>query len=187
MQYYLEGSSCKVECSSGLESFDPADNYAPKCLSCAGNCLTCQGSPSFCLSCTPSNVLIFGLNTCSSACLQGQYQSSSGFCSLCNDNCQNCSASSTTCTSCGTLNGQQSYLHSDAKCYSVCPNGYYGAIATNSDYVCTLCDSTCDGCNLGPTNCLACKNSSLFFKIGSKVCTNDCGTGYYGSTSTGSC
>lgn len=144
-------------------------------MPCDNNCLTCQNTATYCLSCKGLDKLRFDTNLCEAICQSGEYDSGNGFCARCDVNCKTCSISATHCDSCGIINGIQYYKHSDNVCYSVCPNGYYGA--TGLSFECTICDSACDGCSITATNCIVCKNSTYFTKIGSNQCTSDCGTG----------
>ena len=153
-------------------------------MPCGGNCATCQGTATFCTSCTGGQTLTES-NTCESACPPGWYDQGGGICQACDNNCQTCLTVSTNCDTCGVIDGQQTYLHSDAKCYAICPTGFYGIFSTK--YICTACDASCNGCSLISTNCIQCVNSTYFKVIGSNQCTNDCGTGYYGNTANADC
>lgn len=76
------------------------------------------------------------------------------------------------------------YLYTDNKCYSICPFGYFGQLSPNT---CVSCDTTsCNGCVGSATSCINCANSYVRV-IGSTICTNDCGAGYYASSLTKSC
>jgi proprotein convertase subtilisin/kexin type 5 len=184
-QYFLEGTVCVGTCSPGsFGGFDAGAGYAAKCLSCGGNCLTCQGSAGYCLTCSGGNKLVAATHTCESGCPSGQYDMG-GSCQMCSNSCLTCSTTASSCISCGLLSGLQGYLHSDNVCYSVCPSGFYGVYTTA--YVCMACAESCNGCTLSAIHCVSCKDSTYFWKIGSDECTNDCGSGYYGDTTTGSC
>ena len=156
---------------------------APTCLNCVAPCNTCKGSATYCLTCSTGK-LVYGQNTCATDCPIGQYDPGNLVCALCSSNCATCSSYS-TCLTCGITGGSRTYLHSDSHCYATCPNGYYGTISS-SKYVCSECSGTCDGCITTSTNCIACK-SSHFRQIGLNSCTNSCGTGYYGDSSTSLC
>ena len=153
-------------------------------MPCDDTCLTCKNTATYCLSCKNSNKLHYDTNSCDSNCPSGEYDAGNGLCALCDANCKTCSTAATHCDSCGIIDGIQYYKYSDNLCYSVCPNGYYG----ESDSLnCKICDSSCDGCSIIATNCIKCKDSTYFIKVGSNQCTSDCGTGYYGNTNTGKC
>lgn len=182
-QYYLSSTSCVSICPSGEYG---STSGSPSCQSCTAPCATCSGSATTCLTCS-TGVLEFGTNNCPATCPSGQYDAGSSKCALCDSNCLTCSTDAVTCDTCGIEAGQQTYLHTDFKCYATCPHGNFGEVDGSGAYVCSPCDSSCDGCSITSTNCINCASSSYFRKIGSNECTNDCGTGYYGATATGLC
>jgi hypothetical protein len=120
-QYYLSGTTCVANCPSG--TFGDTSS-SPACTACTAPCATCSGSGTACLSCS-TGTLIYGANSCSGSCPNGQYNPGSNFCQLCSSNCATCTSYS-VCASCGVTGGAQTYLHSDNQCYATCPNGYFG-------------------------------------------------------------
>lgn len=67
VDYFLNASSCLVNCPSGTY----ADTGSLTCVACTAPCATCSGSSTHCLTCATGN-LIHGSNTCGS-CPNGQY------------------------------------------------------------------------------------------------------------------
>ena len=181
--YYLQSniSSCVVSCPSGSY----ADSIHGQCMNCTSPCASCVNSDTYCLSCVASKYLVYGQNSCANSCPDGQYVITGTYtCGLCSVNCKTCSGgNSSNCGSCGLAsNGLQLFLYTDSRCYSSCPNGFYGS---TTNYQCTGCDSTCDGCTLSSTNCIKCA-SNKFRLIGSNQC-GSCPDGYYGYSITKLC
>lgn len=183
VQYYLQGSKCVSLCPAGTFQGTDTNSGLTTCISCTLTCKNCAGSATYCTSCD-SGHLIVNQNSCGN-CPNGQYADSLKTCALCSPNCKACSSSFDTCDSCGFSSlGYQLFLHSDNVCYQTCPWGYFGN--TNAK-TCDSCSGTCDGCVSSSTNCINCASSSYFRVIGSNACTNSCGTGLYGDSTTGLC
>ena len=123
VQYYHSNSntSCVSNCPSG----EYGDGSTFVCTVCSSPCATCQTTGSTCLSCSTGS-LIYNTNECIPTCPGGQYDPGSNFCQLCDSNCATCQTISTNCLTCGVSGGEQTYLHSDAKCYATCPIGFFG-------------------------------------------------------------
>jgi proprotein convertase subtilisin/kexin type 5 len=57
-QYYRSSTSCVAICPPG--TYGGISGSAPTCISCGGNCATCNGSPTFCLTCITGKKLVKG-------------------------------------------------------------------------------------------------------------------------------
>jgi len=87
-------------------------------------------------------------------------------------------------SSCGAVNGLQTYLQPNNSCAHTCPSDRF---KDNSNFECTLCSNTCNGCHDSATKCNACAENHFRVLGSAFLCTNDCTSGYYGSSATGSC
>ena len=129
------------------EYINQADPNNWKCSACSSNCLTCQDSPTFCLSCQS------GLNlSASHTCVYWQ-SSVSGYL-VCASVCRTCFQSATSCTSCfeGTFLWNQT-------CLEICPSTTFGF-----NGVCTSCAEGCNTCSLRSSNCTSCLPNKTLFK-----------------------
>lgn len=179
--FYLSGTSCLVTCPDG--TYKGATAGKPTCNACTAPCATCSAAgTSACNSCATGR-LIYGTNTCGT-CTTGQYADSSTTCALCDSNCATCTSSPTNCLSCGIITGFQSYLYSDAVCYTTCPAGTYAsADNTAGIYLCNACPTGCATCSLvsGSVKCTLCTAvAGTSFYLSGNSCTSNCGNGKYG-------
>ncbi|KAL4464822.1 hypothetical protein ABPG74_011383 [Tetrahymena malaccensis] len=177
--YYLDGQSfgyCVQTCSSSYYK----DDLTMKCLKCNTNCLECtQNQPNFCSQCVDGNYLTIGTGLCVSDCGQGQWGNNTNWtCQLCDSSCYTCSQSATNCTSCPStscLSCSSPLFLKNYACITTCnPIGEYGDQITRK---CTLCDISCNTCDLQSSNCLSCTGSLQFYQ---NTCLSVCPQHYYG-------
>ena len=151
--FYLYGSSCVNNCSSGMVI---SNNSI--CTFCDAACKSCLSSnASVCTSCYSGAYLNQNNQTCSSGCPNGFYPDSSsgnGLCAACSSPCSYCN-SATYCLSC-----------LDANLFLV--NG-----------LCLGCLSPCLTCSSLRTNCTSCDSSSANPYLYSAMCNTGCQFGYY--------
>ena len=146
------------------------------CLKCNEPCLTCAGSATACVSCTPAFTHLPG--KCLAKCQEGRYVAADGQCKPCHPSCSSCNAgTASSCTKCGVKDGNQIlYLHSGG-CEASCPLGFFGHAQTQE---CHPCDATCSGC-IGPSTleCTSC-NQGLY-QLGSPIgkCITHCPKGNF--------
>ena len=142
--YNATSSSCSLTCPAGtIPTIDSSLNYV--CEACSGNCLTCQISTSYCLSC--QSPFFLNNHTCVSSCPSG-YWVISGACRICSPACQACLATDPyNCSSCAP-----GYYYANGTCGNTCPVGSYADI---SSLTCMSCNTVCSAC-LNSTNCTSC-------------------------------
>jgi len=103
LSYYLSTPECVVNCPSGqFGGANSGNGNNPECMSCTAPCSTCSVLSTNCLSCTATNYLIYGSQSCQATnCPDGQFSfSGQNVCFLCSSNCATCSLNATTCNSC---------------------------------------------------------------------------------------
>lgn len=190
---YLSSGACLSICPDGFyASTSATPTTSNLCLPCASGCAKCTGGAlTNCQVCSTVDINDYYLDvagtTCGLTCPGGQYASTpaSHLCLACNTNCVQCSGTATNCTFCSKTTGMFLY---QAKCYSSCPNGYYGFIsssATTSDscQVCTPGCVTCTGAGL--TTCLSCgNNGTADFYLSGTTCGVTCPDGQYAGAVT---
>lgn len=160
--YYYNGT-CLASCPQGTY----ANTTAGSCDVCASQCLSCEGSPSFCLTCV-SPYLLFE-SSCLLGCPSALYYQLESLCLICSSPCLTCSSSS-SCLSC-----QLGYLFSTS-CLSSCQDGYYSDTLTSA---CRPCSSSCLTCE-SQTICLSCLSPLNLY---SYSCISQCPSGTYAHNS----
>ncbi|XP_004591833.2 proprotein convertase subtilisin/kexin type 5 isoform X2 [Ochotona princeps] len=136
----------------GQTKRDTLENNQP----CDSSCKTCAGSASLCTSCRKGAFLLN--QACVSSCPRGTWPSGrSGSCEACAKGCASCSAAN-SCQECQAPPEQPFFLHK-GRCYSKCPEGFYG-----KDGTCVHCSSTCRTCEGNDTNCQSCKAGFVLYK-----------------------
>ena len=173
--YYLEGSSCTVNC--------PSNKYGNvntlTCDICANGCLTCFGpTTSECNSCTNYNAvdyfLEYNTNLCSQNCPGGQYKDTTSYrCLLCSPLCVTCSGSATNCLTCGmSVFHAHLYFYSN-QCLITCPSSFWG---NSVNHLCEACNPACLECfSSSIDSCTSCTNISttIYYKFRERT---TCGT-----------
>jgi hypothetical protein len=147
--YYNSSNYCVTSCPNGTVAIPIS-----RACGCEGNCLTCAGSSSYCLSCglnttTGASQWAY-LGSCVSACPSYSYRSGSE-CLACPSGCFNCSSSA--CYNCDL----DKYKWG-SNCYQDCNSvgmQYDGSSASGTK-MCVLCPDGCDSCSgYSCTSCLA--------------------------------
>ena len=200
--FFYQGE-CLDSCPDGYWA-DASANQCQPCHNSGTNplsCMTCTtGSSSSCLSCYPGSFLHLG--ECLDACPILFYGDLATWtCQPCYNPsgspvqaaCASCFGPlATSCLSCYT---STYYFSIDRSCLTTCPPGYFANGLSNPDNRCAPCytnnppsypDGTCVTCT-GPLSnqCTSC-NSSQFLDTNGK-CVNDCGTGWWGDTTSNTC
>ena len=163
-------------CQSSCPSATYLSITSNLCITCGNNCLVCT-SATTCTTCNNSTSLYLGY--CISTCPAG-YTSVSNVCTACQTGCKICSDLN-TCTNCNSgltndNNGTCSYSNN-----ITCSAGYYPNTLGN----CSQCYPTCKTCSGNSvSDCLTCYSGATF---SNGICTTNCNTDSYYSTSAGSC
>ena len=193
--YFLDVNICTVKCPSN--QFGNLTSFV--CTNCADGCQSCfAGTLSSCYTCgVASNsdiyFLIYGTNTCSKTCPNGQYSNSTSYtCMLCNANCLTCIGTSSYCLTCGfSTIGANLYLYGSS-CLLTCPDGYFANVTANTCDPCHFGCATCTGPLL--TNCIVCNNYNnsgtidVYYKVvGQTTCNTSCPTGQFISSLPNAC
>lgn len=165
-----------------IDTTDPITITASKAVfyrTCGGFCGTCPSSNlTFCSTCY--NASYTGVlsstyggysiktsdNQCVDVCGTGFYIIN-GTCTKCLSPCNAC-LNETTCTSClnGTYYYYNSTLNSTTRCWSLCPEGFYGDSISNQ---CISCAFNCKTCANISTLCTSC--TGLYYLSGSTCVT----------------
>lgn len=147
--YYNASGYCVSSCPTGT-----APILATQICGCEGNCITCRGTSSYCLSCTATPISgqarFAYLGTCMGSCPAYSYLSGQE-CLLCPSGCYNCSA--TSCFNCDA--DKYSF---ENKCYQDCNSAgqQYDGDSSGSVKKCVLCPTGCDTCyGYNCTSCLS--------------------------------
>jgi len=117
---FLLNGDCVSNCGAGLF----ADSRDGKCNPCSGDCVTCVGTSTNCLSCKAPKMMIAAGGACVDKCPIGQAvrtKNNIKVCTFCINNCRTCQDETLGCTSC-YLPGYTLYRQS---CLPDCPAGEY--------------------------------------------------------------
>ena len=137
--YFNYSSYCVSTCPRGTAPI----LYSQSCA-CEGNCSTCSGTSTYCLTCKndANNTVLFAfLGQCLYSCPLYSYLAGKE-CLLCGFGCYNCTAN--TCFNCD----KDKYAHEN-KCYQDCNSVglQYDAGEANGVKLCVLCPNGCDSCD----------------------------------------
>ena len=164
-------------------------NYSMTIFLCDSSCLTCNAAndASQCMSCPSGTYLktLVGPAQCVSTCPNHTYPDKvTNICQVCDFTCEICENSASNCISCQmgwyltskhlcliNCPNNEFMFFDQKKCYSVCPEGYYGNILDftcvlicpngtfkNSNHtLCEICSFDCQTCSQTSFYCGGCK------------------------------
>lgn len=132
---FLDGAACVGSCPQLFF----ANLTARVCQSCHPRCTSCNNTSTNCLACADGFFLLG--SSCLQACPLLTHYPNGSRCEACRSPCLQC-VSLLECLSC-----QSGYLL-DSRCYSQCPDGYFGNLTSRA---CSPCPDP---------NCLKCSSSS---------------------------
>ena len=119
-----------------------------------------------CTACLPGAMLSSGV--CSSTCPIGQFEQAGVTCAVAAPLAQHAPSPPAA----HRARESASPIYHDAACQATCPDGLYA----NSNYKCSVCDSSCETCSGGsPADCVSCASATPY-KQGSE-CVSSCPAG----------
>ena len=154
---------------------------------CSGECATCSGSASNCLSCGFSqygfNLFLSGSQCLLTCPISFWANTGTHTCDGCSPGCLTCTNIGTNnCQSCTNVTSTQYYKHIGATtCDTTCPAGQYIDAAYPND--CRPCASNCITC-LGTADHCTNTNCSVNFLFLNNSCLSTCPTNYYYADTT---